>query len=272
MKKLFHAELIKLLNYNPFRILIFLYFVFFTLGIVIYPAVDRQFPLISIADIFRFPDVWTFLTWFTEPYNILLSLIIIMISCSEFNNHTFKTSVIFGMSRTELLLQKMMMVVILSAFATVLIGLTSISLGLIYSYKLTLHIVFQHSWVMAVYFLEAFSYMSIAVFFAFLIRNTALTLISFLAFRLMVEPAIRLLLRDYDIRLYLPFKTITRLNPVSELMQTFMLKLDGGEKPDPQNPFFGTGLPLWADILMVLFWVSLFLGLSYRMINRRKLA
>jgi len=271
MKKLFHAELIKLLNYNPFRILFFLYFVFFTLGILIYPAFDKQIPMISITDIFRFPDVWSFTAWVGEFYNILLALIIIMITCSEFNNHTFKTSVIFGMSRTELLLQKMMLIIILSIIATILIGVTSFSLGLIYSYKITLHIIFQHSWVMALCFLETFSYMSIAVFFAFLIRNTALTLISFLAYRVMLEPVLRLLLRDYDVKLYFPFKTISRLNPVTDLMQTFMKKMENSETPDPNNPFFGTGLPEWANVLLVIFWVSFFLWLSYRIINKRKL-
>ncbi len=272
MKKLLHAEEIKLLNYNPFRILILLYFIFFTLGILIYPAIDKQIPVVSITDLFRFPDVWPFLTWITEPYNILLSLIIIMITCSEFSNHTFKTSVIFGMSRTQLLLQKMMAVLFLSVFATVLVGLTSFSLGMIYSYKLTFHLIMENSWRMAVYFLEAFSYMSIALFFAFLIRNTALTLISFLAFRVLVEPSIRLLLRNYEIRLYFPFKTISRLNPLPDLMEVFQQKMNNGQPPDTSdNPFFGKGLPLWADILLVTGWISLVIFLSYMIINRRKL-
>ncbi|MFZ5940730.1 MAG: hypothetical protein ACOYXB_09165 [Bacteroidota bacterium] len=274
MRKLLHAEQIKLLSYTPFRILIILYFVFFSLGILIYPAIDKQIPMISITDLFRFPDIWPFLAWITEPYNILLSLIIIMITCSEFSNHTFKTSVIFGMSRSELLLQKMMAVLILSVFATLLVGITSFSLGMIYSYKLTLNLILENTWVMALYFLEAFSYMTIALFFAFLIRNTALTLISFLAFRVLVEPAIRLLLKDYDVRLYFPFKTISRLNPLPDLMAIFQQKMNSG--PDGEVPpdanFLGKALPLWADVLLVIGYVSLFLFLSHRIINRRKLS
>ena len=107
MKKLLHIEQIKLLNYNPFRITLGLYFMAFALGLLIYPAVDKEIPVISLSDLFRFPDVWLFLTWVTEPYNVLLALIIIMITTKEFSDHTFKTQLVFGLSRTDLLLQKL---------------------------------------------------------------------------------------------------------------------------------------------------------------------
>ena len=140
MKRLLHIEQIKLLNYNPFRITLGLYFMAFALGLLIYPAVDKEIPVISLSDLFRFPDVWMFLTWVTEPYNVLLALIIIMITTKEFSNHTFKTQLVFGLSRTDLLLQKLLSIVVLSFFAALLLGLTSLILGLTYSYKLTFKI------------------------------------------------------------------------------------------------------------------------------------
>ena len=121
IRRLLHIEQIKLLNYNPFRITLGIYFLAFALGLLIYPAIDKEIPVISLSDLFRFPDVWLFLTWVTEPYNILLALVIIMITTKEFNNHTFKTQLIFGLSRTELLLQKLMLIVVLALFATLLL-------------------------------------------------------------------------------------------------------------------------------------------------------
>ena len=145
MRRLLHIEQIKLLNYNPFRIALGIYFLAFTLGLIIYPAIDKQIPVISLSDLFRFPDVWLFLTWITEPYNILLALIVIMITTKEYSDHTFKTQVIFGLSRTELLLQKLLLVALLAFFATLLLGVTSFILGLIYSYKLTFGIAMEES-------------------------------------------------------------------------------------------------------------------------------
>jgi hypothetical protein len=111
----------------------------FALGLLIYPAVDKEIPVISLSDLFRFPDVWLFLTWVTEPYNILLALVVIMITTKEFSNHTFKTQVVFGLSRTELLLQKLMLSMVRAGpVCHPAAGIaTSLTLGLIYSYKLT---------------------------------------------------------------------------------------------------------------------------------------
>lgn len=273
MKRLLHIEQIKILNYNPFRITIALYFIFFTLGIVIYPLVDREIPVISISDVFRFPDVWNFLTWVTEPYNVMLALIIIMITSKEFTNHTFKTQVIFGMSRTDLLLQRLASIALLALFATLLVGITSLSLGLIYSYKLTFKIALQNSWILSKYFLAAFSYMTVGLLFALLIKNTAMAILSFLAVRIFVEPVFWLILRDHEAKWYLPFRTISRLTPVPDLIQIFEKKMNTGEPvSDSSIDILPQGLPLWLNILMVLLYVAIVVYFSYRIIQRKRLA
>ncbi len=224
MRRLLHIEQIKLLNYNPFRITLGIYFVAFTLGLLIYPAVDKEIPVISLSDLFRFPDVWMFLTWVTEPYNVLLALIIIMITTKEFNNHTFKTQLIFGLSRTELLLQKLLSIVVLALFATLLLGITSLTLGLIYSYKLTFKIAMENTWVLGRYLISSFSYMSMGLLIALLVKNTALSLLTFLAMRVFVDPVLFLILRKYEVRWYLPFRTTTQLTPVPDLIEIFEKK------------------------------------------------
>ncbi|HDR68175.1 MAG TPA: hypothetical protein ENN61_03910 [Bacteroidaceae bacterium] len=274
MKKLLHIEQIKILNYNPFRITLALYFIFFTLGIVIYPLMDREIPVVSISDIFRFPDVWYFFTWITEPYNALLAIIIIMITSKEFANHTFKTQVIFGMSRTELLLQRLLSIVILSLFATLLVGVSSMIMGLIYSYKITFKIAMENTWILSKYFLAAFSYMTFGLLFALMIKNTAMAILSFLALRMFVEPVIFLILKDYEVKWYLPFRTISRLTPVPDLIQIFERRMNTGEPVDVNGSSFELlpqGLPLWLNILMVVLYVTLMIFFCYRLIQRRRL-
>jgi ABC-2 type transport system permease protein len=204
IKRLLHIEQIKLLNYNPFRITLGIYFLAFALGLLIYPAVDKEIPVISLSDLFRFPDVWLFLTWITEPYNILLALVIIMITTKEFSNHTFKTQLVFGLSRTELLLQKLMLIVVLALFATLLLGATSLTLGLIYSYKLTFHIALDNTYILVMYFISSVAYMSMGLLVALLIKNTAMSLLTFLAFRTFLDPVLFLILRKTEVKWYLP--------------------------------------------------------------------
>jgi hypothetical protein len=271
MRKLLHIEQVKLLNYNPFRITIGIYFLAFALGLLIYPAVDKEIPVISLSDLFRFPDVWMFLTWVTEPYNVLLALIVIMITTKEFSDHTFKTQVVFGLSRSELLLQKILLILVLSFFATLLLGLTSLTLGLIYSYKLTFKIAMENTWILGSYLVASFAYMSFGLLVALLVKNTALSLLTFLALRVFVDPVLFLLLRKYEIKWYLPFRTTTRLTPVPDLIEIFQRKVNSGEPMDNSAmELLPKGLPAWINVLMVLLFTSLSIYFSYRLLQRRR--
>lgn len=271
MRRLLHIEQVKLLNYNPFRITLGVYFLAFSLGLIIYPAIDKEIPVISLSDLFRFPDVWVFLTWVTEPYNLLLALIIIMITTKEFNNHTFKTQIIFGLSRTELLLQKLLLVVFLSLFATLLLGATSLTLGLIYSYKLTFKIAMENTWILGRYLVSSFAYMSMGLLVALLIKNTALSLLTFLAMRVFVDPVLFLILRKQEVRWYLPMRANTQLTPVPNLIEIFEKKMNSAEPIDESAlDILPEGLPAWLNILLVLLYTFLAIGLSYRLMQRRR--
>jgi len=271
MRRLLHIERLKLLNYNPFRITLGIYVVAFALGLIIYPAIDKEIPVISLSDLFRFPDVWLFLTWVTEPYNILLALVVIMITTKEFSNHTFKTQLIFGLSRTDLLLQKLLLVVVLALFATLLLGLTSLVLGLIYSYKLTFRIAMENTWILGRYFLSSFAYMSMGLLVALLIKNTALSLLTFLAFRVFVDPVLYLILRKYEVRWYLPMRTTTQLTPLPDLIEIFQRKMNSPEPIDDSAlDILPKGLPAWLNILLVLVYTSLAIWFSYRLMQRRR--
>jgi len=272
-KKLLRIEQIKIFNYTPFRILLILYVVAIVLGIIIYPAVDKEVPIISLSDLFRFPDVWPFLTWVTEPYNILLALIIIMITTNEFSNHTFKTQVIYGLSRKELLTQKLVLIFLLAALATILVGITSVSLGLIYSYKLTFKIALENMWMLSVYFLSSCTYMIFGLFFALIIKNTALSIVSFIGYRTFLEGVLFLILRKTEVRWFLPMRANTRLTPLQNVIEIFQYKMDGAQPIEESAPFeiMPKGLPMWLNILLVAGYASLIVFFSYRIMKRKRL-
>jgi hypothetical protein len=272
IRKLIRIEQIKILNYIPFQILLGLYIVAIVLGLVIYPLIDKQIPVISLSDLFRFPDVWPFMTWITEPYNILLALIVIMITTNEFSNHTFKTQVIFGLGRRELLTQKIVLIVLLALLATLLIGSTSILLGLTHSYKITPAIVFENSWMLLPYFLSSVNYMIIGLFIALLIRNTAMSILSFIGFRTFIEPVLFLIFREKEIRWFFPMRANTQLTPLPDLIEIFQRKMNSEEAVDPSSlDILPKGLPLWANALLVTGYVAVIIFFSYRIMDRKRL-
>lgn len=272
MRKLIRIEQIKILNYVPFQILLGLYVLAIVLGLVIYPLIDKQIPVISLTDLFRFPDVWPFMTWITEPYNVLLALIVIMITTNEFSNHTFKTQVIFGLGRRELLSQKIILIFLLALLATILIGLTSVLLGLTHSYKLTFGIALENSWMLLPYFLSSLTYMIFGLFFALLIKNTALSILTFIGFRTFVEPVLFLIFREKEIRWFFPMRANTQLTPLPDLIEIFERKMNAEEAVDAASmEILPKGLPLWANVLLVAGYVSLIIFFSYRIMDRKRL-
>ncbi|PID92469.1 MAG: hypothetical protein CSA96_03090 [Bacteroidetes bacterium] len=270
--KLLHIEQIKLFHYKPFRITLGIYFLAFTLGLLIYPALDKQIPVVSLSDLFRFPEAWLFLAWITEPYNVMLALVVIMITTKEFSEHTFKTQLIYGLSRNELLLQKLLSILALALFATLLIGLSALSLGLIYSYKLTFRIAFENAWILGSYALSAIAYMSSGLLIALLVRNTALSLLTLLALRTFVDPVSWLILRNHEGKWYLPYRVITRLTPMPDLLEIFQRKMNSNEPlDDAALEIVPKGLPPWTTILLALAYTVLFVFLSQRVLQRRRL-
>ena len=272
--RLLRIERIKLFTYIPFRISLIIYVVAFALGLVIYPAIDRQIPVISISDVFRFPHVWGFLTWVTEPYNVLLALVIIMITAKEFGDRTFKTQVIFGLSRTDLFRQKVYLIFALSLFATLLMALLSFTLGAIYNEgkTLTMGKVFEDSWRLLAYFLSAFSLMTLGMLVSLLVKNIALSIVTFLALRSFIDPVLWLILRNYEIKWYLPFRSITQLTPIPNIIEIFgqALNESDGNSGDEFGMFPG-GIPDWANLLVALAYTLLALYGSYLLLQRRRL-
>ena len=93
---------------------------------------------------------------------------------------------------------------------------------------------------------SAFSYMSMGLLIALLIKNTALSMLSFLAMRTFVDPVLWLILREHEIKWYLPFRTITRLTPVPDLLEIFQRKMNSNEAIDESTlDILPKGLDPW---------------------------
>ena len=153
------------------------------------------------------------------------------------------------------------------------VGITSISLGLIYSYKLTFKIAMENIWFMAVYFLSSTSYMIFGLFFALIIKNTALSILSFIGFRTFIEPVLFLILRKTEIRWYLPMRATSRLTPLPDVIEIFQKKMNSAEPIEDSATLeiLPKGLPLWLNILLVVAYASIIVFFSYKIINRKRL-
>ena len=152
-----------------------------------------------------------------------------------------------------------------------MLGATSLTLGLIYSYKITFSIALDNTYTLFRYFLSSFAYMSMGLLVALLIKNTAMSLLTFLALRTFVDPVLFLVLRKYEVKWYLPMRTTTQLTPVPNVIEIFQKKLNSPDTMDESSlEIIPEGLPDWLNILMVLLFTSLAIWASYRLMQRRR--
>lgn len=274
MIRLLKIELLKTLNYVPFRILIILHFVLFITGIFFIPRIDTDFPFLTFLPLYQFPDVWSFTTWISSFYNISLILLVIMLTCNEFTNKTYKQQLIFGLDRNELLIQKILLIGVLSLYVVLLVGATSIVSGLIYSFKVTPGLIFKQSWILAALFIQIFTYLSFGILFSLIFKNMILSGITFLMYRVIVEPIIRVNMPE-ELRKLFPTKFVPGLTPRPKILEMIQKGMQGqNQAGDPDaaqlQSMLPQSLPFWQNLLLTMLLISVLLLVSRQILMKKR--
>ncbi len=273
MKKLFKIELIKIWNYASFRVILILHFLLFLLVIFVSSQIDISVPGLTMKNLFQFPHVWESFAWIASWFNLLLAVMLILLVGNEFSYKTFRQQVITGLSRNDLIIGKSLVVLLVALYGVLLVLLTSTIFGLIFTRGLSVAVVFEKSYLLVVYFIQAIGYMTIGFLIAVLFRNTALSIVMYLLYFILIEPIIRLMF-PRDARLYFPVKIISNLTPRPEFLTIAsnepMLDASGhsnldlsaiGIAPDP--------LPFYLTILLALAYIAVFSSLIFIFIRKR---
>ncbi len=273
MKKLFKIELIKIWNYASFRVILILHFLLFLLVIFVASQVDISVPGLTTKNLFQFPHVWESFAWVASWFNLLLAIILILLVGNEFSYKTFRQQLITGLSRNDLIIGKSLVVLLVAIYGVLLVFLTSTISGLIFTRGLTVSLIFEKSYLLAVYFIQAVGYMTIGILIAMIFRNTALSIVMYLLYFILIEPIIRLLF-PREARLYFPVKIISNLTPKPEIFTIAsdepMLDASGQSNLD----FHALGiapepLPFYLTILLALGYIVIFSFLIFVIVRKR---
>lgn len=263
LKKLIRIEIIKTLGYNPVKVLLLLHITFFLLGFFAIPRIRINFPFLSVLPLYQFPHVWNFITWVGGYYNLSLVLLVIMLTCLEFNHKTYKHQVIFGLSRENLFQQKIILSFLLSLYVVLLIFFTVMASGLMYSHKITMSLIFDRSVILANTFLQTFTWLMTGVLFALIFKNMILSVMVFGFYRVILEPVLRNIASD-EASWYFPTKFISKLTPEPEIFKIVQQKIQNAEQANSEElaqfrNFIPEGVPIWQNIVFTLIFLSLVL-------------
>ena len=275
MKKLLKIELVKTLNYASFKVILILHFLLFLLVIFVASQIEITVPGFNMKNLFQFPHVWESFSWMASWFNLLLAILLMVLVSNEFSFHTFRQHIITGLSRNDLVIGKGIIIFTVALYGVLLVLLTSTIFGIIFTSDFSFSIIFEKSYLLIVYFIQAIGYMTMGFFLAVLFRNTALSIIMYLLYFLLIEPIIRLLFPK-EIRQYFPFKIISSLTPRPEFLsvtsEESMLDVTGqGNFNLDTIRITPESLPMSVTIPLAMVYIGIFVFLIFLLVRKRDL-
>lgn len=215
------------MTYKVFWILIGLYFLFLILGILmaefminsIVNDMNRHLPIpIPHVTIYFFPWIWQNITYFATFRYVLIfpAIIIIILITNEFTYRTIRQNVINGLNKSEILISKLLLIVLISLIITVLLFFGILVLGFSHTANPDAGMIFDKISFIPGFFFTMLTFLIFAFFFGFLIRNTGLSIALFTLYVFIVEPIVYYFLKSplvfkNGISTYLPVNSILRI-------------------------------------------------------------
>jgi ABC-2 type transport system permease protein len=227
IKNLALVEWLKYKDYILARVVLIIFTLLFCFGLLYSKRVipNASPPLPSVETFFEFPTVWDYQghvgNWLVF---IFLGFLLIQMICLEFSSKTMRQSIINGYTKMDYFLGKSILVLALSAFATILFIITTLIFGSWHTSSIEMSLVFDTNWVILRFFLMCIGYLSFAGFIAFLLRRSGLSVITYFGYIFIFEFILRM------IHLYF-FKHRSMLfwptNIIEDLMPNPLYKLPG---------------------------------------------
>ncbi len=275
MRKLLNIEIIKLANYTAFKVILGLHLALFTLVVFVSSQIDISVPGFDTKNFFRFPHIWSYFSWIASWFNLLLAITIIMVTGNEFSFKTFRQHVIDGLERRDLLKGKLLVIFIVALYSFVLVFLSGLIYGLIYSTELSLANIMMEIDRIFVYLLQAVSYMVVGLMLVVLLRSTAFSIIIFILLRFPLEPIIRSFF-GAEIRPFFPMKAIGQLTPFPEFLSISsdnkFETIDGGNALTlSEIGLVSQGLPYYGQILIAIAYTVVFIFVIAAILQKRSL-
>jgi hypothetical protein len=215
------VEWMKVKNYRTFWILLAITVVSIPgINYMLYDLMDNSFPkskgaTLILGSPFAFPDVWQTVTWNSTLLFIIPALLIITLTTNEFTFKTHRQNIIDGWSRRQFISVKLVEILLLAAFCTILVLFTVLGFGYIGNKVKADVSIWQNSRFIGFYFIQILSYSMIAFLLSMLIKRAGLSIGIFLIYMLVENIIVGILRNKYKIQQvnYLPEEVTDRLIP-----------------------------------------------------------
>ena len=221
MLHLLKIEWLKVKNYRTFWILSGLFLVsIFGINYIVYYVHSTEMSLKQANGMaralignppFQFPEVWQTVTYITGFLLFIPGLLIIISVTNEYSFKTHRQNVIDGLTRTEFILVKMALVVIIALASTLVVFITA----LLFGFTGEESIGFTNIDYVGDFFIQALSYGFVALLFSVLFKRSGIAIGVFFLFVTVIERMLSAVTNHYfkPVGDYFPIRTSANLIP-----------------------------------------------------------
>lgn len=267
MIRLLKIELRKIVPYRAFWILLGLYVVVIAAVLIgvqgfldkVTSEVGSKSPIpIPSVSVYTFPGIWHSFTFITGFFKIVLGVIIIILITNEYSYKTIRQNIIAGFSRLDFLISKVSFILLISLFATFLVFVLGLIMGLINSSDTSFSSIIGNMEFLLAYCLEVFAYLCFAFLIGFLVKRSGMSIGILLLYSFVIEPIVNFYLPG-NMDDYMPLKSI---GSMIDIPNTTLMRIFGVEFQ---------GYIAFTDVLLVSGYTALFLGITYFVLSKRDL-
>lgn len=279
MIRLLKLELLKNLNYRPFKIFTGIYFaILFALlfiGLIDFDLFGQKVNL-KEQGIYDFPGIWNFTTYIVALLKIFLGMIIIFSITQEFTNRMFKQNTIDGLSRAEFVGSKVITISLFSIISTIVVFAVTLYLGYQYSESTETSLVSAEMYFIATYFLKLFAFFSFLMFLSILLRKSIFVFLAIVIWWILeaimggVESFFRI--KDFNNKTEVMnsvetfyFSKLLPLESMSSIVPNPLMRLKVAKMMGVQYKFqFPT-----ESLIACIIWATIFIIGSYWILKKR---
>jgi len=272
MKKIIKLEFIKTLNYPGFKTIIILHAALYLLVVFIGSRIQLNFQGARLDKLVSFPNVWGTLAWVGSWFNLLLGILFAILVGNEHQFRTFRKQIMDGVSRNQLLYAKITVMSVIALYALLLVFLSGLIFGFIYTSNYSLGSIFNNMPLILVLYIQAFAYMMLGMLIGFIFRTNALSIIMFILFFFPGEPILRAFFPD-QIDRFFPIKIISNLTPMPDFLgiaTSDMIQVNGSSPLSLQKMgLLQDSLSMGSSILVCLTYIILFYLATKLIVEKR---
>jgi len=264
MKKLLRLEYIKYTRSTIFYIFIGLFMALVALSEISSIYLSNKFG-IKLG----FATLWPTLINTATSMNVFIGILIMVSITSEYQYRTMRQHIVDGLDKKDIFIAKHLYALCLSLFAVVFVALSVVVAGYSIGASTTGAGPFDGSQLIGRYFVQVLGYISMAIFFAFLLRSTAVGIIVYL-FYMPLESLLGVLVsylshKDTMIPQYFPKAVFSNI-----VTNPNMAKLVNAAKA--ASPTKATiVLPEQTNLILGCVYIIIFTAGSYLLFKKRDL-